>query len=91
MSTQTSAPGVVYLLHLGIGWQLARVWRGPRALERSLKQRGTARRCPICHLTRLGLAPGRPADLLAFELGARAAGLAPGEGVNPACLGSRSG
>jgi hypothetical protein len=60
---------------LGIGWQLARVWRGPRALERSLKQRGAARRCPVCHLACLGLDPGRPADLLAFELGARAAGL----------------
>ena len=60
---------------LGIGWQLARTWRGPRALERSLKQRGAARRCPVCHLARLGLDAGRPADLLAFELGARAAGL----------------
>jgi hypothetical protein len=76
---------------LGIGWQLARVWSGPRALERSLKQRGAARRCPVCHLARLGLEVARPADLLAFELGARAAGLAPGGEVNPACLDSRSG
>jgi hypothetical protein len=58
----------------GIGWQLARVWPGTRARERSLKgSGGAARRCPVCQLTRLGLAPARPADLLAFEVGARAA------------------
>jgi hypothetical protein len=60
----------------GIGWQLARIWTGPRARERSLKgSGGAARRCPVCHLTRLGLAPARPADLFAFEVGARVAGL----------------
>jgi hypothetical protein len=58
----------------GIGWQLARVWAGTRARERSLKgSGGAARRCPVCQLTRLGLAPARPADLFAFEVGARAA------------------
>src|SRR5512132_1669756 len=58
----------------GIGWQLARVWPGTRARERSLKgSGGAARRCPVCQLTRLGLAPARPADLFAFEVGARAA------------------
>jgi hypothetical protein len=58
----------------GIGWQLARVWSGTRARERSLKgSGGAARRCPVCQLTRLGLAPARPADLFAFEVGARAA------------------
>jgi hypothetical protein len=58
----------------GIGWQLARVWPGTRTRERSLKgSGGAARRCPICQLTRLGLAPARPADLFAFEVGARAA------------------
>src|SRR5512132_4668349 len=58
----------------GIGWQLVRVWPGTRARERSLKgSGGAARRCPVCQLTRLGLAPARPADLFAFEVGARAA------------------
>jgi hypothetical protein len=58
----------------GIGWQLARVWAGTRTRERSLKgSGGAARRCPVCQLTRLGLAPPRPADLWAFEVGARAA------------------
>ena len=58
----------------GIGWQLARVWPGTRARERSLKgSGGAARRCPACQLTRLGLAPTRPTDLFAFEVGARAA------------------
>jgi hypothetical protein len=58
----------------GIGWQLARIWPGTRARERSLKgSGGAARRCPVCQLTRLGLAPARPADLFAFEVGARAA------------------
>jgi hypothetical protein len=60
----------------GIGWQLARVWSGTRARERSLKRSGgAARRCPVCQLTRLGHGPARPANLLAFEVGARAAGL----------------
>ena len=60
----------------GIGWQLARVWPGTRTRERSLKgSGGAARRCPVCQLTRLGLAPARPADLFAFEVGARAAAL----------------
>jgi hypothetical protein len=58
----------------GIGWQLARIWPGTRTRERSLKgSGGAARRCPICQLGRLGLAPARPADLFAFEVGARAA------------------
>jgi hypothetical protein len=58
----------------GIGWQLARVWPGTRTRERSLKgSGGAARRCPVCQFTRLGLAPARPADLLAFEVGTRAA------------------
>jgi hypothetical protein len=70
----------------GIGWQLARIWTGPRARERSLKgSGGAARRCPVCHLTRLGLAPARPADLFAFEVGARAAALvAPPSELPPA-------
>ena len=47
----------------GIGWQLARIWPGTRARERSLKgSGGAARRCPVCQLTRLGHAPARPAD-----------------------------
>jgi hypothetical protein len=58
---------------LGIGWQLARIWTGTRARERSLKQRGATRRCPVCQLARLGLQPHRPVDLLAVELGARVA------------------
>lgn len=33
----------------GIGWQLARTWRGDRKLERRLKNMGGAARiCPIC-------------------------------------------
>jgi predicted GIY-YIG superfamily endonuclease len=61
---------------LGIGWQLARIWTGTRARERSLKQRGATRRCPVCRLAALGLQPPRPVDPLAFELGARVAGFA---------------
>jgi predicted GIY-YIG superfamily endonuclease len=61
---------------LGIGWQLARVWTGTRARERSLKQRGAARRCPVCRLAALGLQPPRPVDPLALELGARVASTA---------------
>ena len=58
----------------GIGWQLARIWPGTRTRERSLKRSGgAARRCPVCHLTPLGLQPPRPVDPLALELGVRAA------------------
>lgn len=32
----------------GITWQLARTWKGDRYRERSFKQRGKARNCPIC-------------------------------------------
>jgi hypothetical protein len=61
----------------GIGWQLARIWTGPRARERSLKRSGgAARRCPVCQLATLGLQPPRPVDPLAVELGARAAAYA---------------
>jgi hypothetical protein len=60
----------------GIGWQLARIWTGTRARERSLKQRGATRRCPVCHLAALGLQPPRPVDPLALELGLRVAGVA---------------
>jgi hypothetical protein len=58
----------------GIGWQLARIWPGTRTRERSLKRSGgAARRCPVCQLGPLGLQPPRPVNLLALELGARAA------------------
>jgi hypothetical protein len=61
----------------GIGWQLARVWAGPRARERSLQRSGgAARRCPVCRLAPLGLQPPRPVDALALELGGRAADFA---------------
>jgi hypothetical protein len=62
----------------GIGWQLARIWTGTRARERSLKRSGgAARRCPVCRLAALGLLqPPRPVDPLALELGARVAGTA---------------
>lgn len=56
-----------------IGWQLARIWTGTRTRERSLKQRGATRRCPVCRLAALGLQPPRPIDPLALELGARIA------------------
>jgi len=61
---------------LGIGWQLARIWTGTRTRERSLKQRGATRRCPVCQLTTLGLQPPRPVDPLALELGPRVAAFA---------------
>ena len=62
---------------LGIGWQLARIWTGTRTRERSLKRSGgAARRCPVCQLALLGLQPPRPADMLAFEVGPRAAAFA---------------
>jgi len=33
----------------GIGWQLARMWRGGRDRERQIKrQGGHARKCPLC-------------------------------------------
>jgi hypothetical protein len=58
----------------GIGWQLARLWVGTRARERSLKgSGGAARRCPVCRLAALGLQPPRPVDPLALELGDRVA------------------
>jgi hypothetical protein len=58
----------------GIGWQLARIWPGTRARERSLKRSGgAARRCPVCQLAPLGLQPPRPVNPLALELGVRAA------------------
>jgi hypothetical protein len=58
----------------GIGWQLARIWPGTRARERSLKRSGgAARRCPVCQLAPLDLQPPRPADPFALELGTRAA------------------
>jgi hypothetical protein len=61
---------------LGIGWQLARIWTGTRSRERSLKQRGATRRCPVCQLAAFDLQPPRPVDPLALELGARAAAFA---------------
>jgi hypothetical protein len=60
----------------GIAWQLARIWTGTRTRERSLKQRGATRRCPVCQLARLGLQPPRPIDPLALELGVRVAAFA---------------
>ena len=60
----------------GIGWQLARIWIGTRTRERSLKQRGATRRCPVCQLAPLGLQPPRPVDPLAVELGRRVAAYA---------------
>jgi hypothetical protein len=61
----------------GIGWQLARIWTGTRARERSLKRSGgAARRCPVCQLAALGLRPPRPVDPLALELGVRVAACA---------------
>jgi hypothetical protein len=69
---------------LGIGWQLARVWTGTRDRERSLKQRGAARRCPVCRLAALGLQLPRPVDPLALELGARVAALVPPLELPPA-------
>ena len=61
----------------GIGWQLARIWPGTRTRERSLKRSGgAARRCPVCQLAPLDLQPPRPPDLLALELGTRAAAFA---------------
>ncbi|MGH8793345.1 MAG: endonuclease [Stackebrandtia sp.] len=42
----------------GIGWRLARTWRGDRAVERALKRQGGAsRRCPEC-----GIRPRRRLD-----------------------------
>jgi hypothetical protein len=60
----------------GIGWQLARIWTGTRARERSLKQRGATRRCPVCRIARLDLQPPRPVDPLTLELGPRVAAFA---------------
>jgi hypothetical protein len=59
----------------GIGWQLARVWTGTRARERSLKRSGgAARRCPVCQLAAFGLQAPRPVDVIGLELGGRVAG-----------------
>ena len=58
----------------GIGWQLARIWPGTRARERSLKRSGgAARRCPVCQLALLGLQPPGRSTRCALELGPRAA------------------
>jgi hypothetical protein len=32
----------------GIGWSLARTWKGDRHRERQLKQHGKTRACPMC-------------------------------------------
>ena len=41
------------ITHAGIGWTLARTWKGSRARERQLKRQGVAsRRCPICRANR---------------------------------------
>jgi hypothetical protein len=71
-----------------IGFQLARVWDGDRGLERTLKQRGAARRCPVCRLQTLGLTlPRRPEDLVeALELGPAATCWA---AARPACPAAR--
>jgi hypothetical protein len=61
-----------------VGWQVARLWIGDRARERSLKrQGGGARRCPLCRLTTAGAAvpTSDRAVLDALELGDRPAGL----------------
>jgi hypothetical protein len=49
---------------------------GVRCVPRR-RARANPRRCPVCQLARLGLDTGRPADLFAFEVGLRAAGLEP--------------
>jgi hypothetical protein len=62
----------------GIGWQVTRLWVGPRSRERSLKrQGGAARRCPLCRLAAAGAAvpASDQAVLDALELGQRRAGL----------------
>lgn len=40
---------IAVITDAGIGFTLARTWRGPRSLERALKRQGGAsRRCPLC-------------------------------------------
>lgn len=40
---------IAVIQQAGIGWTLARTWRGSRATERALKRQGGAsRRCPLC-------------------------------------------
>jgi predicted GIY-YIG superfamily endonuclease len=47
--TSTGANLLLHVAKAGIGWQLARTWRGDRYLERRLKRAGGAsRRCPVC-------------------------------------------
>lgn len=36
----------------GIGWSVARTWKGDRKRERQLKQRGKSRCCPVCKAAR---------------------------------------
>ena len=45
-----------WVAQAGIGWRLARTWKGCRGRERQLKQHGHARHCPICNPPRR---PGR--------------------------------
>jgi predicted GIY-YIG superfamily endonuclease len=43
--------GARLMLHVrraGIEWQVARLWTGTRKHERRLKDRGQARKCPLC-------------------------------------------
>jgi len=55
----------------GLTWELARVWPGTRAYERSLKRRGSARRyCPLCGVQ------ARPGPLVMTKSGAVARSLA---------------
>lgn len=45
----------------GITWEVARVWRGGRAVERALKRQGGAsRRCPLCGVTPRAVVVGLP-------------------------------
>jgi predicted GIY-YIG superfamily endonuclease len=47
----------------GIGWRLARTWKGNRARERQIKrQGGLSRSCPAC-----GVIPATPVDRRALK------------------------
>jgi hypothetical protein len=46
--THDGAKLMLYVRRAGIEWQVARLWTGTRCHERRLKDRGQARKCPLC-------------------------------------------
>jgi hypothetical protein len=54
----------------GLGWELARVWRGSKQLERALKEQGGhSRKCPKCGVRPMRSLDNELRELLLSDLG----------------------